>query len=185
MNKLLKLTIDVTQKRGLNLILTKNRARKNKTDLMAAIISQGPLFVVAGSGWLPSYELTHIIRKKTHEVKQCLNRLYTIRTPTCYRLLDSLANIPLKGEPLLVMDLLHTFYDSDIPLDIRFHKLRECCRHLESLAFYRPVLVLTQEMIVENIEDYEKFFPILHSVADRTLYLKPDEIQRITQPAFF
>ena len=105
----------------------------------------GPLFVVSGSEWLPAFELTRILRKRTLEVKETLNRLYTVRASTCYRLLDSLANIPSNGEPILVLDFLHTFYDPDVPLRVRFYKLRECCRHLKRLAFYRPVIVMTQE----------------------------------------
>jgi hypothetical protein len=114
-------------------------------------------------------------------VKEILNRLYTVRASTCYRLFDSLANIPSNGEPILLLDILHTFYDEDIPLRVRLFKLRECCRQLKRLALYRPVLVMTQEM---PVEDYEKFIPALRSIADRMLTLEPD-LEQIKQPALF
>ncbi len=179
MNKLSKLPTDITRFRGLTLILTEDRARAGITELIAAQILCSPLFVIAASEWLPAYELTRTLRKNTLEVRQTLNRLCTVRASTCYRLLDSLANIPSNGEPILVLDFLHTFYDSDIPLRVRFYKLRECSRQLKRLALYRSVIVMTQEM---PIEDYEKFSPVLRSVADRTLTLESEPI-KIIQPA--
>jgi len=181
MNELIELTIDITEKRGLTLILTRDRARKGKTDLIANLIWNGPLFIVSGDEWLPSFTLPRMIRGRTTQIKEVMSRLYTVRASTCYRLLDSLANISSKGEPILVLEFLHTFYDSDVPLHVRFFKLRECCRELGRLALYRPVIVITQQM---QAEDFEKFIPALRSVADRTLALEP-EAEQISQPALF
>ena len=141
MKTLLNLPTDVTRKRGLTLILTEDKARAGITELIATIILSSPLFVIAASEWLPAYELTRTLRKRTPQIKQTRDRLRTARTSTCYRLLDTLVNIPPTGEAILVLDFLHTFYDTDIPLRVRLFKLRECCRHLKQLAFYRPVSV--------------------------------------------
>lgn len=181
MNDLIKLAIDITQKRGLTLILTQDRARQNKTDLIANLILNGPLFIISGDEWLPSFILPRIIRGYTTEIKAITSRLRTVRASTCYRLFDSLANIPSKGEPILVMDFLHTFYDEDILLRTRLFRLRECCRELTRLAFYRPVLVMTQEM---EGKDYEKFIPALCPLAEKTLTLEV-EIEQVKQPALF
>ncbi|HLO18677.1 MAG TPA: hypothetical protein VK206_27850 [Anaerolineales bacterium] len=181
MNELTKLSIEITQKRGLILILTKDRARQSKTDLIANLILNGPLFIVSGDEWLPSFSLPRIIRRQATEVKKIMNGLHTARTSTCYRLLDSLANTVSKGEPILVMEFLHTFYDEDIPLRVRLFKLRECCRELKRLASYRPVIVMTQEM---ESEDYEKFIPALESITDKTFTLEP-ELDPTRQPALF
>ena len=181
MNKLAKLPTDITHSRGLALILTADKARAGMTELIANLILNGPLFVISASEWLPAYELTRTLRKKTLEVRETLNRLYTVRASTCYRLLDSLANIPAKGEPIFVVDFLHTFYDLDIPLRVRFHKLRECCRLLKHLALYRPVLVMTQEL---PVEEYTKFAPALHSIADKTFTIE-SEPEQISQATLF
>jgi hypothetical protein len=181
MNELQKLNIDIAERRGLSLILTQDSARRNKTDLIANLVLNGPLFVVSGDEWLPSFALPRILRKHTTEIKKILGRLYTARASTCYRLFDSLAGIPLKGEPILVLDFLHTFYDSDIPLRVRLFKLRECCRELKRLAFYRPVIVMTQEL---EGEEYKKFIPALCSITEKIVILDP-ELEPIQQPALF
>jgi hypothetical protein len=181
MHKLLNLAGDITRKRGLTLILTQDRARESKTSLIATLILNGPLFVVSGDEWLPAFILPRIIRKQTTQIKEMMDRLYTVRASTCYRLFDSLANIPSKGEPILVLDFLHTFYDEDISLRVRLFQLRECCRELARLAFYRPMIVMTRE---REAEDYERFIPALSPIADRTLILAP-ELEQIKQPALF
>jgi hypothetical protein len=181
MDNLINLTFDGTEKRGLSLILTKDGAHKRKTELIAHLLLKGPLFVVSGDEWMPSFLLPHLIREQTTEVKTTMSCLRTVRASTCYRLFDSLANIPPKGEPILVMDFLHTFYDSDIPLRTRLFRLRECCRELKRLAFYRPIIVTTRET---GGEEYEKFIPALCSVADKTLTLE-SEREPIKQPALF
>jgi hypothetical protein len=181
MKTLLNLPNPLTRSRGLALLLTVDRARASMTEFIAAQILLGPLFVISGSEWLPAFELTRILRGKTLNVKEMLDRLFTVRASTCYRLFDSLANIPSAGEPILLLDFLHTFYDEDIPLRVRLFKLRECCRQLKRLAMYRPVIVMTPE---KEVTDYEKFLPALHSIADRTLTLEP-ELEQIKQPVLF
>lgn len=181
MNELLTLSPELSSSRGLTLILTADKARAGITELIAARVLLGSLFVIAGSEWLPAFELTRTIRRKTLHVKQALDHLRVARTSTCYRLLDTIVNIPPPGEPILVLDFLHTFYDADIPLRVRLLKLRECCRHLKLLANERPVIVITQEM---PVDDYEKFSPALFSVADRTLYLEP-KLEQIIQSTLF
>lgn len=168
MNELINLTIDIPQQRGLTLILTQDKAHQNKTDLIANLILNGPLLIVLGDRWFPSLVLPRIIRTHTIDIKAVLSRLYIVRVSTCYRLFYSLANIPSKGEPILILDFLHTFYDNNIPLRTRFFKLRGCCRELKRLAFYRQVIVITQEMEGEN---YEKFIPALYTIANKTFTL--------------
>ena len=177
----IKLAMDNVGTRGLVLILTRDRARQSKTELIARLILNGPLFVLSGDEWLPAFALPHIIREHTSAVREVMNRLYTVRAATCYRLFDSLTSIPSKGEPILVMDFLHTFYDTDIPLRTRLFRLRECCRELARLAFHRPVIVLTQE---REGEDYEKLLPALCALTDTILTLAP-ECEPVQQPALF
>ena len=181
MTNLPQLATDISRKRGLILILTQDSAHQSKTELIAYLILKGPLFVISGDEWLPSFALPRAIREQTTEVKAVMSRLHTARASTCYRLYDSLANTSPEGDPILVLELLSTFYDEDIPLRTRLYKLRESCRELKRLAFRRPVIVMTRQM---GSEDYEKFLPMLSSIADHTLTLET-ETDPISQPRLF
>lgn len=182
MNRLLNLpTTDLTRSRGLTVILTANKVRAGITELIANLILSSPLFVIGGSEWLPAFDLPRLVRRKTLDVKATLSRLYTVRTSTCYRMLDSLAHTVSVGEPILVLDFLNTFYDADIPYSVRSYKLRKCCDELNRLAFYRSVIVMTQQM---QGEEYQTFSQILCSAATKTLYLEA-EPERVSQPVLF
>jgi hypothetical protein len=181
MNMLFELPRDLTRSRRMTIILTADKARSGITQLIPNVILLSPLFVIAGSEWLPAFTLPRLVREKTPQVKSVLSRLYTARASTCYRLLDSLASTASVGEPILIVDFLHTFYDEDIPYPVRVYKLRKCCDELNRLAFYRPVIVITQQM---QCEKHEGFSQILCSVAKQTLYLE-SEPEQIPQPALF
>jgi hypothetical protein len=165
MNNLMNLPHDLMHSRGINLIRTASRAHNIYIDLIASLLSKGPLFVIAGNDWLPGLELARTIHRERSDAKRVLNGLYTIRTSNCYELFDSLASRRSNGEAILVLDFLHPFYDADIPMSVHFLKLRQCCRELQRLAFYRPVTVITTDTEGDHSDD---FVSVLTSVADRT-----------------
>jgi hypothetical protein len=181
MNALLNLPVNTSLSRRLVLVVTTGPEHENLTELIAALCLRGPLYVVAGCDWLPGYGLTRLIRHKTHEVKQTLNRVRMARAFTCYQLLDLIAGIRPEDEPLLILDFLNTFHNDDIPLPVRFRLLRQCCGHLERLAFRKPVAVLVQK---QPIEDYAALYSILAQSADEILRMEP-EPERACQPALF
>jgi hypothetical protein len=178
MNDIIALTNTITEQRGIHLIITSDRARQSKTDLIANILLTGPLFILAADEWLPGFPLPRIIRGHTTEVKELTSRLRTVRASTSLRLLNSLSTIPPAGEPLLVLDFLHTFYDANVRLSLRFRTLRQCCNHLQRIALQRPVIILTQEM---SGQEYEQFIPLVQRIAKRTLYLEPS-VELVSQP---
>ena len=181
MNSLMQLATKSIERRGLTLILTPNNARDAKTTLIAQLILKGPLFVLSGDEWVPGYALPRIIRSHTTDVKAVLSRLHTARVSTCFRLLSSLGHLPAEGEPILVMDFLHTFYDANIALQTRFMRLRDCCEELKRLASHRPVILTTW---IGEGEGYDKFFPILSRIADRTFSWETEPESK-EQPTLF
>ena len=181
MNALLNLPIHLQPSRRLTLVVAERYERENITELMAALCLRGPLYVLAGSDWLPSYGLTRLIRHRTHEVRQTLNHIRMARAFTCYQLLDLIANLRPDEEPLLILDFLNTFLNDDIPLPVRFRVLRQCCGHLQRLAFRKPVVIFVQGLKTENDE---AFLAILTGSADEVLRIET-EPERVCQPALF
>ena len=181
MNALLNLPVHLHSSRRLTLVVAQRYERENITELIAALCLRGPLYVLAGSDWLPGYDLTRLIRHRTHEVRQTLERVHMARAFTCYQLLDLIANIRPDEEPLLILDFLNTFLNDDIPLPVRFRVLRQCCGHMQRLAFRKRVVVLVQE---QSVEDHAAFHNILARSADEVLRIE-GEPERVCQPALF
>lgn len=182
MNALLNLPAAlISPSRRLVLVENAGEKRENITELIAALALRGPLYVVAGSDWLPGYSLTRLIRHRTREVKQTLQHVRMARAFTCYQLLDLVAGTRPDDEPLLLLDFLSTFYNDDIPLPVRFRLLRQCCGHLQRLAFRKAVALLIQEL---PVPDYPAFHAILAQSADEVLRVEPGP-EQVCQPELF
>jgi hypothetical protein len=181
--KMDKITGPIKEKHGITLILTRDEARPQMTELIASLVLNGRLFVVSAGEWLPSFILSRTIRRRGADTRNVSGGLRLARTSTCHRLLDTLSNLPRGSETILIVDFLDTFYDPDVPLSTRFFGLRQCCRRLKQSAVSHPVIIMMQEV---PTEDYRRFSPILHGIADRTLHLEPEtQPSHGTQPGLF
>jgi hypothetical protein len=150
----------------LQLVITDRREKQKLVELIAASALRGPLCIIAGSEWIPSYRVAHSIRRSTVELERVLNNVRLARAFTCYQLLDLLAAAPVDGTPVLVLDFLHTFFTPDLPLSVRLRTLRECCHHLRQLSHHQPVTVFALRV---PVKDYEIFYPILAAGADEII----------------
>jgi len=158
----------ISPSREVTVVITPGREAEKITDLIAALALRGPLYLMAGSDWLPAYALTRSIRRKTPCVKETLDGLRLARAFTCYQVLDLLESAPPDKDPLLVLDFLHNFFDQDMPLPTRARVLSQCCQQLQRLAVYRPVAVMVQKKL--PVSDYEQFYTLLASITSRILH---------------
>jgi len=165
----------------LQLNITERQEKRKIVELITASALSGPLYIVAGSEWIPSYSVAHSIRRSTVELERILNNVCLARAFTCYQLLDLLAAVKADGTSILALDFLHTFFSPDIPLSVRHRTLRECCHHLRRLARSQSVTIFTLQMVSR---DYELFYPVLASSADEVVLPEAEEAAS-WQPALF
>lgn len=149
--------------RGLYLALTVSREGGKITELIAGLALNGPLYLVAGSEWMPGYDLARRLRRSVIHVDTVLAQVQMVRAFTCYQLLDLLAAIRPTTAPVLVLDILHNFYTEDIPLKVRMRTLKKCGQHLQRLSLSLPVAVLVQQT---DSEDFPHFYATLTQLAD-------------------
>lgn len=161
------------------LIETHGRPADGLTELFAQLALRGPFYAIAGGEWLPTYSLVHAIRRCTPAVRQVLERVRLARPFTCYQLLDLLTDIRPERDPVLVLDFLHHFHNSDVQLDVRRRVLDQCCRRLERLALSRTVLAFVQSL---DTDEYRSFFPLVAQAADEILQAAEPDLQPILQP---
>lgn len=163
------------------LVVTAGKEKEKITELITALTLRGSLYTIAAGEWLPGYGLARAIRRRTVMLAETLERGRLARPFTCYQLVDLLADAALDGDPILILDFLHTFYDSDISLAVRFRVLRECCQHLQRLSRTQPVAVIVRQ---EPVTDFQYFYPFLAQIADEIL--QPAlEAQEISQHKLF
>jgi hypothetical protein len=158
--------------RGLYLAVTAAREIEKVTGLIVSLALRGPLRLVAGSEWIPGYDVARRLRFQTTEIETILGRVQLARAFTCYQLLDLLAAIRPGSAPVLVLDMLHTFYTDDIPVEVRRRVLEKCGQHLQRLSLSRPVAMLAQR---EASEDFPRFYTMLALLADDVYQIEAEE----------
>lgn len=164
------------------LIETEGRSGEGITELFAAMALHGPFYAIAGGEWLPTYALMRSLRRRTAAVEDVLSNVRIARPFTCYQVLDLLTDIRPEREPVLVLDFLHHFHNPDIPLDVRWHILRQCCKRLEHLSLLRPLIVFVQAI---QTEEYRSFLPFVANTADEVLQAAEIGSAKAFQPVLF
>jgi len=168
--------------RKVTVVITPGRETEKITELIGALILRGTLYLMAGSDWVPAYALTRSIRRQTVHIREVMNGLRLARAFTCYQMLALLESAPPDHDPLLVLDVMNTFFDQDIPLETRSRTFGRCCRHLQRLAVYRPVAVIAQKKL--PLSDFQEFEAQLAAITDQVVYMEA-ALERVLQPALF
>ena len=115
-------------------------------DMMLAMASRlAPGHVVRvldGGNQFNAYTVSREIRRHTAALSQAMNNIRLSRGFTCYQMVVLLADTPTIPErPVLVLDLLATFYDESVPLAESRRLLENAMVHLKRLSRSAPVMV--------------------------------------------
>lgn len=156
-------------------------AREQVAALSAELALRGPVTVLDGGNCFPFYRFARLIRAGNLEGAAAVNRLFIRRAFTCYQMLALLESTPAFDQPYLVLDLLATFYDEQIPEREVRRLLNACLLQVNRLCVTAPVMIsLSPPSMAERAFLVEQ----VCQRADRSLLLdeaKPEFIQ----PALF
>ena len=119
--------------------------RPLRRDLLAALTMQlalsGPVQVLDGGNCFDGLKLARELRRQRRDYQDCLQRVSVARAFTCYQMAALLAVPPPKPDPILILELLTTFGDENVPLTERQHLLQSCLPRLKSLCRQVPVFI--------------------------------------------
>jgi hypothetical protein len=136
MNKL-----ELSLNKGCVVVLAPQAARSQMIELAAVLSIRGALRVLDGGNQFNVYRLAQAVRRLTPQVKTALGRVEMSRAFTCYQMLSLLVETEAGGAPVVVLDLLATFYDEDISLAESRKLLRQALLELRRLSQEGIVLV--------------------------------------------
>jgi hypothetical protein len=167
----------------LYLIELAGREHESITELIAALALRGAFDLIAAGEWLPDQNrLRRALRRHTLAVKETLDHLILERPFTCFQFRDQLEQANSNNRLMLILDFLHHFYNPDLDLSLRQRVLEQCCRHLGRLSQSRHVIVLVQHL---PVDEYQKFFSMLASVADEILEAQEEAVTEAIQDTLF
>jgi hypothetical protein len=116
-------------------------AREQIAALTAELALSGSVTVLDGGNRFPAYQAMRMLRRRTANIIPTANRIFLRRAFTCYQMLALLESSPALHQPYLVLDLLATFQDENIPVAEVSRLLDRCLAQLDRLRLEAPVIV--------------------------------------------
>jgi hypothetical protein len=137
--------IHLTPKR-LHLVLSPRPLRRKVMNALTARLAlAGPVLVLDGGNSFDAYGLSRLLRRQSAGWKTALERTQLARAFTCHQMSTLLEQTAAPdspaSQPTLVLEMLDTFYDENVPLPERLRLLEGCLEHLRRLAEATSVAV--------------------------------------------
>jgi hypothetical protein len=117
------------------------RAIRPLLGLAARLALRAPLRVLDGGNCFNAYVVAMVLRQSTDDIDAALERIHVARAFTCYQMTVMLEESPAAPIATLVLDMLATFRDENVPVVERRRLLKGCLERLQRLAAAAPVMV--------------------------------------------
>jgi hypothetical protein len=134
-------SLTLPRRNQLLLLIIPRAKTKAMLDLAAQLALQSPLRVLDGGNQFNVYSVVRTLRQRTLHLTAILKRIQVARAFTCYQMTALLSNSTTQPMPVLVLDLLETFYDENVTFPECRRLLKICTEHLKRLAQNTTVLV--------------------------------------------
>jgi hypothetical protein len=126
----------------LHLLLAARPARHELVNaLIAHLAANGQVLILDGGNCFQAHRIARLVRGNTPHLEVALNNILVARAFTCYQVVTLLAETPATPIPTLVLDLLTTFQDENVPLAERRRLLEVSLSHLRRLSRRASTLV--------------------------------------------
>jgi hypothetical protein len=137
--------------------------------------------VFDGGNRFDGYFVARMARRMAPRPEIALGRLRLSRAFTCFQLAQLIEEAEASLSPVLILDLLSTFYDNSVPLRGVERLLTQVISHLKRLAAVGPVIVGAREPN-PIVQDRWKLLEQLQIAADTTWMLRPPPGETVEQP---
>ncbi len=167
------------------LVLAPGSLNEALLDLAARLAVHSRLHIIDGGN---RFSANRLIRSLTRYLEEsarrgeaarsmtgALDSIHLARAFTCYQMHTLLAETLSSNAPVLILDLLATFYDEDVRLPEALRLLEGCLVELQRLAERAPVVIGSQGGRVLKTGSRPELLQTLHAAADRVWIFEPRE----------
>jgi hypothetical protein len=128
----------------LYVVIGRHAATERLLDLAARLALRGPLVLLDCGNRANPYPLVKELRRLTRDPLRALGNIQSARAFTCYQvvaLLEQALDKGPAGQPMLIFDLLSTFYDENVTLAECRRLLEGCLERIAAASCFAPVVV--------------------------------------------
>jgi hypothetical protein len=110
-------------------------------ELIDRFAMQGPVQVIVGGNRISFDHLPLILGEQLGSVYEIMDRILVSRAEVCYQMQDVLAALAPSPTPIVITDMLESFYEEDLALQEVSFLLQKCLRRIHELSETAPVLI--------------------------------------------
>jgi len=115
--------------------------RRMLMAVTARFALEGGVMVVDAGNLFDFYSVARTLRKHSVDVEEALRRIHIARAFTCYQVVALLGQIPSVNGPIIVLDMLASFYDESVASGERHRLLRKSIAELNRLKRQAAIVV--------------------------------------------
>lgn len=137
-------------------------------DLAAPLALRGPLLLLDCGNRANPLPLVRELRRLTLDPVRALENVRVARAFTCYQalaLLERASSLPAK-QPVLIFDLLASFYDESVSYAESRRLLVQCLGHMTRIRRSAPLLVSARPPLAD-FPERKSFVDLLLQISDR------------------
>lgn len=151
----------------ISLVVAPRAVLSSLMSMLATLALRGQAIVIDGGNCFDAYALARALRTHTHRVQDALKQVWLSRAFTCYQMVAMLAELPVDGTPVIVLDMLATFLDENVNFNKRLQLLDSSLGLLKRISQGAPVAIWARtRSITTGTEDQQLLTPLLESAHD-------------------
>lgn len=143
---------------------------------------QGSQLIIDGSNRFDLHYVAYGFRRFTPNWESAAERTEIVRAFTCYEMVKALEQVPPQPQPLLVIDMLSTFYDEAVTDQQSFRLVERVLSILEKGNMPRPA-ILTLSPPPEDQPKRKGLIALVREAVD-VVYVEPQQPKLETQLSF-
>lgn len=163
------------------LVCSHDGLREMATPLLAELALRGKVLVIDGGNRLQAYPLARALRERTTRLDLLSQRLLIRRAFTAYQMLTLLENTSALSSPLVILDLLVTFYDETLAAGPARWLIQRCLQEIDRLQNHAPVFIL----LISSPTSQRRFLQEMVCKKADMLFIEPRTSSFFVQPSLF
>ena len=180
-----QITVFPTPKAGkISLVVAPRAVVESLMFMLATLALRDRVLVVDGGNCFDGYALARALRLRTSQVQAALKQILLSRAFTCYQMVAMLAELPMDGTPLIVLDMLSTFLDENVNFTKRLRLMNNSLNLLHRISKGAPVAVWARIRSSNNGEEQRQLLTPLLATAHDIWELQAPEISTHQLPLF-
>jgi len=141
-------------------------AQTQMLKISAHLALTGGANIIDGGNQFNAYQVARHIRHKTRHVSQCLETVRITRSFNCYQMVTILSQVTTCCTPVVIFDLLSSFYDENVPYEESVRLLGITFRNL--IRIRKNTIVIASARFPKISSPRENFFLGLRELASIT-----------------